>query len=186
MNNIDELQFSPLAYSAIQQAKSLTLKCRYARVETLVLMVTLLQEGKELVPSMLDSIGVNKQSFFTAISDSVRSIPHGEIEIADCSQELIDVLRLAISIGEKEFEGQIGIPQIFLALSMMANPVKTIMDRFGLSPDSIRMSIRSLYHGALCYTSGKFIYNCIDENKYNDNPSYIHPDLADMIFDIFD
>lgn len=145
--NIDYSKFTNKSRSAILKAVSLTKQCQYDAVEPQVMMVALLQEGNDMVPFLLNQMQVEKNAFFSAISDSMRTLRHGQIIDPDFSPSLQQVLQESISIAQQDRTNVVALEYIFWAFSKINNPIKTIMSQFGITPAKVEQAVNAFRHG---------------------------------------
>ena len=60
----DFSRFTNKSRNAIMKAVELTRQCKYAAIEPTVMMVAVLQEGDDMVPFLLNHMGIDKIAFF--------------------------------------------------------------------------------------------------------------------------
>ena len=130
---IDYSKFTNKSRNAILTAVSLTKQCQYAAVEPQVMMVALLQEGNDMVPFLLNQMHVEKNSFFTAVSNSMRNLEHAHIIDPDFSSSLQQVLQESITIAQQDSTNVVALEYIFGAFAKVNNPIKDIMSQFGIT-----------------------------------------------------
>ena len=144
---IDFSRFTNKSRSAILKAFSLTKQCQYAAVEPQVMMVALLQEGNDMVPFLLNQMQVEKNTFFTAISDSIRSLGHSNVINPDISPSLQQVLQESIRITQQDRTSVVALEYIFWAFANVNNPIKDIMSQLGITSTKVKNAVYVFRHG---------------------------------------
>lgn len=144
---VDYSNFTNKSRNAILKAVSLTKQCQYAAVEPQIMMVALLQEGNDMVPFLLNQMHVEKNAFFTAVSNSIRSLGHAQIIDPDFSPSLQQVLQESISIARQDRTNVVALEYIFWAFTKIDNPIKIIMSQFDITPAKVEQAVRIFRHG---------------------------------------
>ena len=67
--NVDYSLFTEKARSAVKKAVQLARQCQYAQIEPQVLMVALVQEGRDMVAFMLGRLNVDRVAFCGAVGE---------------------------------------------------------------------------------------------------------------------
>ena len=144
---IDYSKFTNKSRNAILKAVALTKQCQYACVEPQVLMVAVLQEGNDMVPFLLNRLEVDKTEFFSVVSSSIRSIPHGQVLDPDFSQQLQALLQESISLAQRDRNNIVALEYIFWAFAKVNNPIKDIMSQYGITAARVEEAINIFQHG---------------------------------------
>lgn len=144
---IDYSKFTNKSRSAILTAVSLTKQCQYAAVEPQVMMVALLQEGNDMVPFLLNKMQVEKNAFFTAVSNSMRDMGHAHIIDPNFSPSLQQVLQESVAIAQQDSANVVALEYIFWAFAKVDNPIRTIMSQFGITPSKVEQAVSVFRHG---------------------------------------
>jgi len=145
--NIDYSKFTNKSRTAIVTAVSLTKQCQYAAVEPQVMMVALLQEGNDMVSFLLNQMQVDKNSFCSAISDSIRTLAHAQILDPEFSPSLVNVLKESIVLAQQDRSNVVALEYIFWAFSKIDNPIQTIMQQFGVTPENVEQAVNIFRRG---------------------------------------
>ena len=141
---IDYSKFTNKSRNAIDKAVSLTKQCGYAAVEPQVLMVAIHQEDKERVLFLLEKIGVDSNAFFSAVSNSLRSIPRAQISEPPFSQELLNVLQKSMELSEREARSYVALEYIFWAFVETSNGVNAVMRQSGITLQKMADAVHEL------------------------------------------
>ena len=144
---IDYSRFTNKSRNAILKAVSLTKQCQYAAIEPQVMMVAVLQEGNDMVPFLLNQMEVDKTEFFTAVSNSMRSLGHAKIIDPDFSTSLQEVFQESIAIAQQDRTNVVALEYIFWAFAKVNNPIKDIMSQFGITPAKVELAVNVFRHG---------------------------------------
>lgn len=73
---IDFTRFTEISRQAIKKAYQVAQESHYEYIEPQVMMVALMQEGKDMVYYILQKLNVDKTAFFQSVGDSVLSLNH--------------------------------------------------------------------------------------------------------------
>ena len=146
--SIDYSRFTNKSRNAILKAVSLTKQCKYASVEPQVMMVAVLQEGNDMVPFLLNQMDVNKTEFFSAVSDTMRAISHGQSLDPNFTAELLNVLQKAILLSELDNNTVVALEYIFWAFIEVDNPIQQVMTQYGITSAKMKNAVYVFQHGA--------------------------------------
>ena len=125
----------------------MTKQCQYAAVEPQVMMVAVLQEGNDMVPFLLNQMEVDKTEFFTAVSNSMRTLGHAQIIDPDFSPSLQEVFQESIAIALQDRTNVVALEYIFWAFAKVNNPIKDIMSQFGITEAKVELAVNVFRHG---------------------------------------
>lgn len=144
---LDYSRFTNKSRNAISKAVSLTKQCQYAAIEPQVMMVAVLQEGNEMVPFLLNHMEVEKNDFFTAVSDTMRTIRHGQVLEPPFTDELQHVLQKSIELSEHDHNTVVALEYIFWAFIAVNSPIRRVMNLFGITPEKMAEAVYAFQHG---------------------------------------
>lgn len=144
---VDYSEFTNKSRNAILKAVELTRQCQYAAIEPAVMMVALLQEGNEMVPFMLNQMGVDKTIFFTAVSDAMQTLRRRPVNYPDFTPELQEVFRVSVRLAEDDHHIPVALEYIFWAFAEVPNAVGDLMARFGITSQKIAQAVRTFQQG---------------------------------------
>ena len=144
----DYSRFTNKSRNAIMKAVELTRQCQYAAIESPVMMVAVFQEGNDMVPFLLNQMGVDKTSFFTAVSDAMQQFNRRPVTAPDFTQELQDVFQTSIRLAEQDGHSVVALEYIFWAFAEVPNTVGDLMERFGITPQKIAQAVHVFQYGS--------------------------------------
>lgn len=148
---IDFSRFTEKARTTISRAYQLTVSCHYAQVEDQVLMVSLIQEGKNMVFFLLQEMGVDKTTFCQAISDSMRSLDHSANERPEFSDSIKRLLLNSLSIASENGSSVVALEHIFWSFVETPGPVKDIMASFGITKARTQEAVIDFRNGNITH-----------------------------------
>lgn len=169
---IDYSKFTEKVHSAINGAYQLTISCHYAKVEDQVMMISLINEGRDMVFFLLQEMGVDKTTFCQAISASLASLQHSEGTRPDISDSTQRILTNAISIASENGSSVVALEHIFWSFVDCSGPVKDIMTSFGITNASTRTAVIAFRNGNINhdeYRQEREQGNLRELNKYARN-----------------
>lgn len=145
--NVDYAMFTNKSRNAINKAVALTRQCGYAAVEPQVMMVAVLQEGNDMVPFLLNQMGVDKTVFFSAVSATIASIQRTNPQEPVFSRELQAVFQRAKFLSERDSNSVIALEYIFWAFLETPNEMNRIMRQYGITPQKMADAVHVFQHG---------------------------------------
>ena len=169
---IDYSRFTEKARSTIHGAYQLTVSCHYAQVEDQVMMVSLIQEGKDMVFFLLQEMSVDKTAFCQAISDSLRPLQHSANEHPDFSESIKRILLNSLSIASENASSVVALEHIFWSFVETPGPVKDIMTSFGITRTRTQEAVIAFRQGNITHEEqhhGREQNNLRALNKYAQN-----------------
>ncbi len=143
----DFSRFTNKSRNAIMKAVTLTRQCQYAAIEPTVMMVAVLQEGNDMVPFLLNHMGIDKIAFFSTMSDAMQNLCRGTVASPDFTQELQDVFQASIHLAEHDRNPAVALEYIFWAFAEVPNSVNELMSRFGITSQKIAQAVHAFQHG---------------------------------------
>lgn len=144
---IDYSRFTEKARATIVGGYQLTVSCQYAQVEPQVMMVSLIQEGKDMVFFILQDMGVDRTQFCQAISNSMRNIPHSANAHPSFSDNLQRILDHSVSVSADSGSTVVALEHLFWSFAVTAGPVKDIMTTFGITETRVREAVVAFRNG---------------------------------------
>lgn len=143
----DFSRFTNKSRNAIMKAVELTRQCQYAAIEPTVMMVAVLQEGDDMVPFLLNHMGIDKIAFFSTMSDAMQNLFRGHVAAPDFTQELQDVFHASIRLAEHDRHSSVALEYIFWAFAEVPNTVNELMLHFGITSQKIAQAVHAFQHG---------------------------------------
>ena len=144
---LDFSRFTERARAAITQAHHLTDSCQYETVEPEVMMVSIIQNGRDMVIYLLQQMGVDHASFFQAVGESLSSIPHAVEEGHPLSQTLERILERSVRVAEEYGSSVVALEHIFSAFMHVPNRVRSIMSGYGIDERKVKAAVLSFRNG---------------------------------------
>ncbi len=144
---MDYSKFTELARHTIQKAYALAREHRVLSIEPQVMMVALMQEGREMVYYVLQQTGVNKTSFFQSFGDSILQLPQSDNEHPDISSNLRNVFIRSRELAQQTNSAVVALEHILWAFCATDGPVKNTMESYGLSEAKIKNAIATYRNG---------------------------------------
>ena len=144
---IDYSIFTEKARATLRKAFQMAKDCQYALVEPQIMMVSLLQEGKDMVAFLLNKLNVDRVAFCTAIADSLQVIPHSQNHAPIESPELEQVFAKAISLAQDSGSQVVALEHVFWAMCDVPGRIREIMNRFGVNRLNVKEAVAEFRGG---------------------------------------
>ena len=145
--NVDCSLFTEKVRSAVRKAVQLARQCQYAQIEPQMLMVALVQEGRDMIAFMLGRLNVDRIAFCGAIGESIQALPHDSSRVAVESSAFEQVLAKSVELSHATGGRVVAMEHIFWAMSEVPGAVKDIMGRFGLTTANVRDLVLEFRNG---------------------------------------
>ena len=147
--NIDFSQFTDKSRQSITRSHRLARQCSYSAIEPSILVVAIMQEDRDMVPFLLNHMGIEKVPFFTALSQSMQRLPHqsSESEGIDFSAKTQQVFEKSFVLARDTNSSVVALEHLFWALFEVPSDVKTVMQNFGITSRKISDAIRVYRNG---------------------------------------
>ena len=145
---LDFNRFTDRARSTITKAAELAVSCRYPSVEPEVLMVSLIQEARDMAFFLLQRMNVDRVAFCQTISESLATIERSHTEgSVELSENTVQVLTTAQRIAQSPDCPAVAVEHIFWALCLTPGPVCDIARRFGIDGRTIDEAVTEFRNG---------------------------------------
>lgn len=144
---IDFSRFTERARASITQAHNLTESCQYEKVEPEVMMVSIIQTGRDMVIYLLQQMGVDQAAFCQAVGESLASIPHAVRENHPFSGTVERILERSLRVAEEYGSSVVALEHIFSAFLGVPSNVKGIMSSFGIDDRKIKAAVSAFRDG---------------------------------------
>ena len=144
---MDYSRFTPKARSCIQKAYSISQSCCYVEVSPSVLMVSMIQEAKDIVFFLLQQMGVDKMAFCQSISEKVSQQRQNEGANPEISTDLNKILNTAIRLASESNAALTGVEHIFWAFTKEQCELSDVYHSYGMSEDRIVQSVITFRNG---------------------------------------
>ena len=146
--DIDYSLFTEKAQATYRKAIQTSRQCHYPLVEPQVMLITLIQEGRDMFAFMLNKLSVDKVSFCGAIQESLSSIPRADHVSSIPSSDLERVFATAIDLAQSSGGRVAALEHIFWAMSVAPGTVKELMARFGMTRSKVEAAVREFRGGS--------------------------------------
>lgn len=147
--DIDYSLFTEKARTTLKKAFKMARDCQYALVEPQIMMVSLLQEGKDMIAFMFNKLNVDRVALCTAVADSLRAIPHSQNNAPLESPELEQILAKSISLARDSGSQVVALEHIFWAMCDVPGCVRDIMNQFGVNRRNVKDAVAEFRGGNL-------------------------------------
>lgn len=142
---LDFNRFTERARRTFAKAAELASDCRYPSLVPQVLMVSIIQEAKEMVFFLLQRMDVDRVAFCQTISDSLSRVEHtgdGGIEL---SENVVEVLVKAQEFGRNC--SAVALEHVFWAFCIVPGPVREITYGFGVDERKVSEAVSAFRNG---------------------------------------
>ena len=142
---LDFNRFTERARRTFAKAAELASDCRYPSLVPQVLMVSIIQEAKEMVFFLLQLMDVDRVAFCQTISDSLSRVEHtgdGGIEL---SENVVEVLVKAQELGRNC--SAVALEHVFWAFCIVPGPVREITYGFGVDERKVSEAVSAFRNG---------------------------------------
>jgi len=133
---LDFNRFTERARRTFAKAAGLASDCRYPSLVPQVLMVSIIQEAKEMVFFLLQRMDVDRVAFCQTISDSLSRVEHSGDGGIELSENVVEVLVKAQELGRNC--SAVALEHVFWAFCIVPGPVCEIA--YGLGVDERKVS----------------------------------------------
>ena len=146
---IDYSLFTEKAQTTYRKAIQQSRQCHYPLVEPQVMLVALIQEGRDMFAFMLNKLSVDRMAFCGAVQESLQAISRSEHAASIPSAELERIFAKAIELARDSGGRVAALEHIFWAMSEVPSAVKDLMDRFGMKRTKVRDAVLEFRGGNL-------------------------------------
>lgn len=150
---MDFSRFTDISKQTVQKAYKLAREFHCASIEPQIMMVALMQEGRDMVYFMLRQLNVDKTAFFQAVSDSIASLRQEDNEYPNIPANLERVLSKADDLAESTGSAVVALEHIFWAFRCVSSPVCEIMKRFGITEQELKEAVGLFRNGNFTQSS---------------------------------
>lgn len=134
--------FTENSRKVITNAHRLARQCAYAQIEPSVLVVAIMNTDRDMVPFLLDNMGIDRVPFFSALTASMEQLPRtGNTQNIPLSDSTKQVLHTSQQLAQSTNCTTIAPEHIFRALFEVPGQVKEIMKRFGVTSNKLSRAI---------------------------------------------
>lgn len=145
---IDFSKFTDISRQAIKKAYQIAQESNYSSIEPQIMMVAIMQVGRDMVYYILQRLNVDKAAFFQAVSESISGLDHQIYSHPDISNNLNLIFEKSIELSETTCCSVVALEHIFWAFGVVDNPIKDIMVSYGITPSELKQSVNAFRTGA--------------------------------------
>ncbi len=144
---MDYSRFTPKARNCIQKAYSISQSCCYEEISPSVLMVSMIQEAKDIVFFLLQQIEVDKMAFCQSVSEKVGQQRQIEGANPGISRDLSKILNTAIRLATESNAALAGVEHIFWAFAKETSNLSEVYQLYGMGEDKIIQAVITFRNG---------------------------------------
>lgn len=144
---MDFSRFTDISRQTLQKAHKLAKEFHCPSIEPQIMMVALMQEGRDMVCFILRQLDVDITRFFQEISDSVSNLRQGNSEHPNISVNLERVLSKADDLAVSTGSAVVALEHIFWAYRCIEGPVCEVMKEFGITEQEVKNAVELFRNG---------------------------------------
>lgn len=144
---MDYSRFTPKARNCIQKAYSISQSCCYVEVNPSVLMVSMIQEAKDIIFFLLQQMEVDKMAFCQSVSEKLSQQRQNEGANPDISRDLNKILNTAIRLASESNAALAGVEHIFWAFAKEQCELSDVYQLYAMSEDKIIQAVITFRNG---------------------------------------
>lgn len=152
---MDYSRFTPKARNCIQKAYSISQSCCYVEVSPSVLMVSMIQEAKDIIFFLLQQMEVDKMAFCQSVSEKVSQQRQNEGANPNISTDLNKVLNTAIRLASESNAALAGVEHVFWAFAKEQCELSDVYQSYGMSEDRIVQSVITFRNGHIANSTNE-------------------------------
>ena len=144
---MDYSRFTPKARNCIQKAFSISQSCCYVEISPSVLMVSMIQEAKDIIFFLLQQMEVDKMAFCQSVSEKVGQQRQIEGANPDISRDLSKILNTAIRLATESNAALAGVEHIFWAFAKEHSELSEVYQSYEMGEDKIIEAVITFRNG---------------------------------------
>ena len=144
---MDHSRFTPKARNCIQKAYTISQSCCYVEISPSVLMVSMIQEAKDIIFFLLQQMEVDKMAFCQSVSEKVGQLRQVEGANPDISRDLSKILNTAIRLATESSAALAGVEHIFWAFAKEHSELSEVYQSYEVSEDKIVQAVITFRNG---------------------------------------
>lgn len=144
---MDYSRFTPKARNCIQKAFSISQSCCYVEISPSVLMVSMIQEAKDIIFFLLQQMEVDKMAFCQSVSEKVGQQRQIEGANPDISRDLSKILNTAIRLATESNATLAGVEHIFWAFAKEHSELSEVYQSYEMGEDKIIEAVITFRNG---------------------------------------
>lgn len=135
--------YSERTRNTITKAFQISQQCTYLAIEAPVLMVALLQEGRDICDSLFGQLGIERLAFSQKVGTLLSGLRHGQAQQLALTNETQRVLLCSKELADEFQCNIVTLEFLFGAFALCNNPVKHVFQALSVSETGIKNAIRS-------------------------------------------
>ncbi len=147
--NLNFAQFTEKARKSVTQAHALTKQCGYAAIEPQLLVVAIIREGGDMVPFLMNQVGVDHTRFCQALSQSMQQLPHNPNQAPGFSPGLERAMAHSFECARRDGSSLVALEHLFLALGEVQGPIQSLLSQFGVTPQKLKQAVDVFRNGSM-------------------------------------
>ena len=152
---IDFQKFTERSRRTVTDAAEMAVSCGYPSVEPEVLMVSLIQNARDMVFFLLQRMEVDRIAFCQTVSDSLATVERTDGHEVDLSENVVQVLLMAQRIAQGPGTYAVAVEHIFQAFCLVPGPVRDIARRFGIDERRVADAVAAFRGGNMNHQPGQ-------------------------------
>lgn len=144
---MDFSKFSEISRKAITKAHQMTIESNYRVIEPEIMLVSVMQEGRDMVYYILQRTGVDKTAFFETVGRSTLEIERGGNGQPDIAPKLYEIFEKSEELSSFMGCSVVALEHIFWAFGVVDSPIKEIMQSFSLTNETLGEAVTAYSNG---------------------------------------
>lgn len=144
---LDFNRFTDIARQTISKAYQIAREENTLFVEPQMVMIAVMQEGREMVYYILQKLNVDKAAFFQSVGESLESIPQDGNGQPNLSPSLLSSLTKAQQLAAQTGSQVVALEHIFWAFGTEPGAIRDIMDYYHITEDELENAVAMYRNG---------------------------------------
>lgn len=145
---IDYSLFTEKARAAYRTAITQARQCRYPLVEPPVMLVAIIQDGRDMFAFMLNRLQVERVAFCGAVQDLLQTMPRSDRPSSLPSLELERIFARAINLANANGARVVALEHIFWAMGEEPGTIRDLMQRLGITASKLKEAVLEFRGGS--------------------------------------
>lgn len=158
MSPIDYTKLSESSKSLLHRAKTLACESHFDEVTTTLILIAMVQQSKEMLRFVLDTLNVDYQQFCTRLSGYIQNANRFHNEQPQFSEQCNHVIVKSISTYNEHHRGLVPPEAILLEMTSTSNEVSALFNEFHINNRRLSGAIQT-------YSAGNRISSTDDEQQ---------------------
>ncbi len=158
MQPIDYTKLSESTKSLLQRANSLARESRFDEVTTMLVLIAMVQQSKEMLRFVLDKLNVDYQQFCTRLSGYIQNANRFHNDNPQFSEQCNQIIVKSIASYNEHHRGLVPPEAILMEMSSTNNEISALFNEFHINK-------RRLSDAVETYSAGNRISSTDDEQQ---------------------